>query len=502
MSKRKTYIIDLDCKEFKEIKKNKKDIIFCLNNNEFEDIKLNDKIILKNGNKKLKKKVKQLYKYSTFEELRSNIKNKKIGYKKKEDIEYIDLEKNYSKEDIIKSGALGIEVKTKKYILKKMLLGLLIVVLLFFGCCFINNKLKEIEAKRFYNSINKLAKDRTDYVFIEINPSFVLTVKNDVVDDVSCLNDDCISIYNDVDIKGKNINDSIATIYDVSKEKGFDTSNGVKIKTSNNVNIENRDYLTIEHIDVDKEKELLKEVKNNEDIKNISNDDYYTNLWNELKKDSDYGNVYSCYMNANDLECYIKDDFVIAEKEINGIDDSIAVYPKIRSRLERIEQVFKKFKINVSTDNENIYFPIPAGKLYIGESVFHMVTRNSAKEIYYSGKIKCDFYKVNLTEINLLKPNNISYERDESFYEDDFGPNSWKTTISDEFHIVEEKDFNYCNEVQCVKIHEIRESYCIYDDSQNYWHWEEEDVPDIYQECDLGYKNCRYVPAEKYDARR
>ena len=86
MSKRKTYTINLDCEEFKKIKKNEQNIIPCLNNNEFEDIKLNDKIILKNGNKKLKKKVKQLYKYSTFEELCSNVKKKKLGYKKKEDI--------------------------------------------------------------------------------------------------------------------------------------------------------------------------------------------------------------------------------------------------------------------------------------------------------------------------------------------------------------------------------------------------------------------------------
>ena len=389
---------------------------------------------------------------------------------------------------------------------KKLFIIIILIVsiplLLFFGYRFISNKIDEANTKKFSGIINEVSKERTDYVFVEINPSFVLTIRDNKVSDVACLNDDCISIYNDIDVKGKNLNDSIDNIYNTSKEKGFDTSNGVKVKTSDNVSIESKDYITIEYIDATKEKELLNEVKNNEEIKNVSNDDYYSKLWEELKKDSDYDNVYSCHMNVNELECYIKDDFIIAEKEINGMDDSIAAYPKIQSRLERIEQVFKKFKINVSTDNENIFFPIPAGKLYIGESIFHMVTGNGAKEIYYSGKIKCDFYKVNLTEINLLKPNNISYERDESFYEDDFGPNSWKTTISDEFHIVEEKDFNYCNEVQCVKIHEIRESYCVYDDSQNYWYWEEEDVPDIYQECDLGYKNCRYVPAEKYDARR
>lgn len=389
---------------------------------------------------------------------------------------------------------------------KKLFIIIILIVsiplLLFFCYRFISNKIDEANTKKFSGIINEVSKERTDYVFVEINPSFVLTIRDNKVSDVACLNDDCISIYNDIDVKGKNLNDSIDNIYNTSKEKGFDTSNGVKVKTSDNVSIKSKDYITIEYIDATKEKELLNEVKNNEEIKNVSNDDYYSKLWEELKKDSDYDNVYSCHMNINELECYIKDDFIIAEKEQIDNMDSIAAYPKIQSRLKRIEQVFKKFKINVSTDNENIFFPIPAGKLYIGESIFHMVTGNSAKEIYYSGKIKCGFYKVNLTEISLLKPNNISYERDESFYEDDFGPNSWKTTISDEFHIVEENDFNYCNEVQCVKIHEIRESYCVYDDSQNYWHWEEKDVPDIYQECDLGYKNCRYVPAEKYDARR
>ena len=161
----------------------------------------------------------------------------------------------------------------KKGKLKKILLIILLIIvvpiIVFFGYRFISTKISKSNSEKFNNTLNELAKERIDYVFIEINPSLVLTVKDNKVEDISCLNDDCMTIYNELNVKGKNINESIDTIYNKSKEKGFDVSNGVKIKTSNNVNIEVKDHIIIEHIDSIKEQELLKEVKNNEDIKNV-----------------------------------------------------------------------------------------------------------------------------------------------------------------------------------------------------------------------------------------
>lgn len=235
--------------------------------------------------------------------------------------------------------------KKKKKLFIIIILIVSIPLLLFFGYRFISNKIDEANTKKFSGIINEVSKERTDYVFVEINPSFVLTVRDNKVSDVACLNDDCISIYNDIDVKGKNLNDSIDNIYNTSKEKGFDTSNGVKVKTSDNVSIKSKDYITIEYIDATKEKELLNEVKNNEEIKNVSNDDYYSKLWSELKKDKDYGNVYTCNMNNKELECYIT-----LETGINNDSDYDRIdrlQDTLSGSYTSIMNTLKKFNYNV-----------------------------------------------------------------------------------------------------------------------------------------------------------
>ena len=245
----------------------------------------------------------------------------------------------------------------KKGKLKKILLIILLIIvvpiIVFFGFRFISTKISKSNSEKFNNNLNELAKERIDYVFIEINPSLVLTVKD-----------------NELDVKGKNINDSIDTVYNKSKEKGFDVSNGVKVKTSNNVNIEVRDHIIIEHIDSIKEQELLKEVKNNEDIKNVSNDDYYTNLWEELKKDKDYDNFYTCKMVDKELKCYFAEKFLTMSNENNGN----GLNPRDLSR------VLDKFGIKYESWNWGVDFGDHPYGLYINGKLYYMV--NDSLEYY------------------------------------------------------------------------------------------------------------------------
>lgn len=264
--------------------------------------------------------------------------------------------------------------KRKKGKLKKILLIILLIIvvpiIVFFGYRFISTKISKSNSEKFNNNLNELAKERIDYVFIEINPSLVLTVKDNKVEDISCLNDDCMTMYNELNVKGKNINDSIDTIYNKSKEKGFDVSNGVKIKTSNNVNIEVKDHIIIEHIDSIKEQELLKEVKNNEDIKNVSNDDYYTSLWEELKKDKDYDNFYTCKMVDKELKCYFAEKFLTMSNENNGN----GLNPRDLSR------VLDKFGIKYESWNWGVDFGDNPYGLYINGKLYYMV--NDSLEYY------------------------------------------------------------------------------------------------------------------------
>ena len=260
-----------------------------------------------------------------------------------------------------KSNEVNSETNNLKRRKKKVFIIIILIVsiplLLFFGYRFIGNKIDEANTKKFSGIINEVSKERTDYVFVEINPSFVFTVRDNKVSDVACLNDDCISIYNDIDVKGKNLNDSIDNIYNTSKEKGFDTSNGVKVKTSDNVSIKSKDYITIEYIDATKEKELLNEVKNNEEIKNVSNDDYYSKLWEELKKDPNYDDVYTCNMNdSKELECYI-----ILETGINKDSDYNMDTPEKYNLIQKIftnstNKIFNTLKkFNFDVRDYNVY---------------------------------------------------------------------------------------------------------------------------------------------------
>ena len=72
---------------------------------------------------------------------------------------------------------------------KKLFIIIILIVsiplLLFFGYCFISNKIDEANTKKFSGIINEVSKERTDYVFVEINPSFVLTIRDNKVSDVA-----------------------------------------------------------------------------------------------------------------------------------------------------------------------------------------------------------------------------------------------------------------------------------------------------------------------------
>lgn len=322
----------------------------------------------------------------------------------------------------------------KKGKLKKILLIILLIIvvpiIVFFGYRFISNKLDEAKTNKMSGVINDINKEKVSYVFVEINPSLVMTIKDDKVENISCLNDDCMTIYNELNVKGKNINESIDIIYNKSKEKGFDTSKGVKLSSSDTINVEKKDYITIEYIDITKEKELLNEVKNNEDIKNVDNGSYYNKLWEELKKDSGYDNVYSCSMNDNkELECHFTNEFLNKGPKVNG--DKIDYGCNSESSCERLENdmtkdvinTFKKFDIKTDKDSVIIdtmnysYRMVDEGSsnyvnvLYRSVSESVSVPQKLCDYGYYapSKNGKCEAenvteYRIPLDKINLVKP--------------------------------------------------------------------------------------------------
>lgn len=353
--KKTLHQIKLNDDEFKKIKKNKQNIILKLNDDDYKNVSIKDKVLLVNGKNKSKRRVKNLYNYSDVDELRKNIKNKQFGYKNNDIIDCDNLVKDYKKDEIKKYGLLGIEFNKNKHFFRKIVLGLAVIVLLIFGIRYINNKLDEVNSKKINKSINDLASERVDYAFIEINPYMMLRIKDNKVYDLTCLNEDCKKIYSDLDVKNKNINESIDLIYNVSKEKGFDTSNGVKVKMTGSIEVNKRDYIMVEYINETTKDEIISNIRDIK-IENNSNDDYYSKLWEELKKDKDYDDVYTCSMNGKELECYftegmanynIDDEFDISQK-------SSVLFNYVNGRVDKIANTFEKFGINVDKNSYGI----------------------------------------------------------------------------------------------------------------------------------------------------
>ncbi len=347
--KKVVHQINLNDDEFKKVKKNKQSFILQLNDEDNKSIKVKDKIRFLNGKKKIKKKVKDLHTYSTIEEISQNIKNKQLGFKKKETINYNNLIKEFKKDDIKKYGLLGIEIKRKKHIFRKILLVLIVICVIFFGFRFINKKLDEANARKVNNDINKLADSKFDYVFVEINPYLLLSMRNGKVHAVTCLNQDCYKIYNELRLEEKNINESIDTIYNVSKEKGFDVSNGVKVKATGNVKIEEKSHITVEHISESKKDEIISSIKDIK-IENTSNEDYYSKLWASLKKDKDYDKTYTCSMNNKELECYFIID-AIRPPEIKPDISAPATVLEFIDKRNEVANTFKKFNIHYTNED-------------------------------------------------------------------------------------------------------------------------------------------------------
>ncbi len=327
----------------------------------------------------------------------------------------------------VKNGELEKKKGKGRKLILIILLIIFIPIILFFGYRFINNKLEDINTKKMNNVINEISKDRIDYVFIEINPSFVLTIKENKVNDIACLNDDCVSIYNDIDVKGKSIGESIDNIYNLAKEKGFDTSKGVKVKTTISLNFENKDYISVEFIDETSKQELLSNIKNNEEIKNKSNVGYYTKLWEELKKDKDYDKVYACNMDNNELKCYIiLQTGINKDSDYNVEDDTGLNYLQsiFTDSTNKILNTLKKFNFNIKNNKviiNGIEFKYVPLFTLNGTPYKNVLTANIIESLdndicdqgyaeYDDGKCQVDggMYLIPLNEVNLIYPNSIT----------------------------------------------------------------------------------------------
>ena len=289
--------IKLDLENFKNIKKKKK-CIYVTNDNITDYINSNNKVLLVTENKNQKRKVKRTYEAKNITELKEKL-GKKVKYLYPCDIDNNNL-------------VYAIEFKRKINIFIFIFLGILLVIFMLLMLNLIKIKISNYNTNKLIEEINTVKENEISYVFVEINPKIVLEFEGDKVIDKSCLNEDCITTFNDLDLENKNINEAIDILYNQAKDSGFDTSN-VTISSAN-PSIEekaaNIEYSTYQNINKEEEKELMNEVIDNTSISNSDNKlNYNGELLEVYKSDSAYGSIYTCSIENNDLACYIAEDF-------------------------------------------------------------------------------------------------------------------------------------------------------------------------------------------------
>lgn len=284
------------------------------------------------------------------------------------------------------------EALKNKFNMKKILIVILIVIafiLVYFGYYIVSVHSINKNSDEMEKITKKLD---SNYVFVDINPALTLSVQNDKVIKYSCRNKDCSIIKGKFSkIVGLNISDAVELIYNVSKEEGFDTSGGVSIKTSEVLgqSVSNIKYVKIEIINKEDEKKLLEE---NED--NISDEKLEENdQLKELKKDKDYGEIYTCKENNGDIECYLNKDLEI---HFNNI-----VLQK------RIASVLNRFGIKTESAWEMGIVEEPLFKIYIDGVKFVNAFGDTVGSMEYLGTYACNDARFKLSDLNLVHPVDI-----------------------------------------------------------------------------------------------
>ena len=107
--------MNLHPEPFDSIKSGHKDIEMRLFDDRRKGIKIGDTIVFTNNvtQEKLYVEVVNLYQFNNFEELYQHFDKTRLGYSETEIANPRDMEKYYSKDNILRYGVLGIEIKLK-----------------------------------------------------------------------------------------------------------------------------------------------------------------------------------------------------------------------------------------------------------------------------------------------------------------------------------------------------------------------------------------------------
>ena len=203
--------------------------------------------------------------------------------------------------------------KTKK---RKILIIIITIILIAISSIFIYFKIQDYNTKKFIAKIDKIKQEEIINLIVDINPSILLKVKNNTVIDSKCLNKDCQELLNkmnynyDDNINNQDVDKIINTIYNESKNYGYDTSNGINITSSSSsaeILVNDIKEASFKKINFEKESSILENNGYNIKEEQLSKEEYNNEILKELKSDVDYGSLYTCDIYEGEVKCYITD---------------------------------------------------------------------------------------------------------------------------------------------------------------------------------------------------
>lgn len=190
-----------------------------------------------------------------------------------------------------------------RIILDKILLVFLILVAFLVAFIFVREQIIKANNKKFYSKITEIMNEEENQVIISKSSKVYVKIKNNIITEYKCLNDECKTILKEQDFKDKKIDELVTFIYNNDK-KGTDVVNVMSKSSRVESFVSNLKYSKYTNLTKEEEKKIFDEKK----IDIVSKDDYNKKILDELKKDKDYGKTYNCDIYNDQVKCYATDD--------------------------------------------------------------------------------------------------------------------------------------------------------------------------------------------------
>ena len=249
------------------------------------------------------------------------------------------------------------KIKKKNYIKKILLIIFVIITILL-----INNIIKNIISKNILKDVKNIKSEEELILIVDINPSIALKIKNSIVIESSCLDQDCQDLldkmkYNyDDNLNNQKVDKVLNEFYQGAKTHGYDTTNGITVSSSSSsveALINDVKDITFKNITVEEENNTLNESNVVFKESELTKEEYNNQLLEKLKKDPDYGELYTCDIYGNEVKCYMV-DFMSEIMSEFGESSILSKLATLEATALKFRSLLKKFDIKYELDEEEI----------------------------------------------------------------------------------------------------------------------------------------------------